>query len=46
MGDGAHAMTPWQGSGAAMAIKDAMILGHLLAAVKTPKANRQRFYSL
>ncbi|KAI9881208.1 MAG: hypothetical protein M1830_007186 [Pleopsidium flavum] len=37
MGDAAHAMTPWQGSGAAQAIEDAMILGTLLAAIKTPE---------
>ncbi|KAF2147604.1 FAD/NAD(P)-binding domain-containing protein [Myriangium duriaei CBS 260.36] len=30
MGDAAHASTPWQGSGAAVAIEDAMILSHLL----------------
>ena len=30
-------MTPWQGSGAAQAIEDAMILRTLLASIKTPK---------
>ena len=30
-------MTPWQGSGAAQAIEDAMILGTLFAAVKAPE---------
>ncbi len=37
MGDAAHAMTPWQGSGAGQAIEDAMILETVLAAVKTPR---------
>ena len=35
MGDAAHAMTPWQGSGAGQAIEDAMILETVLAAAKT-----------
>ncbi|KAI0024482.1 salicylate hydroxylase [Xylariomycetidae sp. FL0641] len=30
MGDAAHASTPWQGSGAAMAFEDAMVLQELL----------------
>ncbi|KAI1432588.1 salicylate hydroxylase [Xylaria sp. CBS 124048] len=30
MGDAAHAMTPWQGSGAAMAFEDVMILQEVL----------------
>lgn len=30
-------MTPWQGSGSAQAIEDAMIVGTLLAAVKAPE---------
>jgi salicylate hydroxylase len=34
MGDAAHAATPWQGSGASMAIEDAMVLETLLGAVK------------
>ncbi|KAI4150841.1 MAG: hypothetical protein LQ340_003864 [Diploschistes diacapsis] len=34
-GDAAHAMTPWQGSGAGMAIEDAVILGTVFSAVKT-----------
>lgn len=36
MGDAAHAMTPWQGSGASQAIEDAMILHRLLKETKTP----------
>lgn len=36
MGDAAHAMTPWQGSGAGQAIEDAMILETLLATVQRP----------
>jgi len=36
MGDAAHAMTPWQGSGAGQAIEDAMILDTLLKEVKEP----------
>jgi salicylate hydroxylase len=35
MGDAAHAMTPWQGSGAGQAIEDAMVLGTLLEQVKS-----------
>ncbi|KAI1370677.1 salicylate hydroxylase [Hypoxylon crocopeplum] len=31
IGDAAHATTPWQGSGAAMAFEDAMVLRELLA---------------
>jgi salicylate hydroxylase len=34
MGDAAHAMTPWQGSGAGMAFEDAMVLQTLLADVR------------
>lgn len=34
MGDAAHCMTPWQGSGAGQAIKDAMILETLLKEVR------------
>ncbi|XXG96085.1 hypothetical protein Hte_002363 [Hypoxylon texense] len=33
IGDAAHATTPWQGSGAGLAIEDAMVLGKLLGAV-------------
>jgi salicylate hydroxylase len=33
MGDAAHAMTPWQGSGAGQAIEDAMVLETVLASV-------------
>lgn len=36
MGDAAHATTPWQGSGVALAIEDAVILGTLLGNIKTP----------
>lgn len=36
MGDAAHAMTPWQGSGASQAIEDAMILQRLLKNTDTP----------
>ncbi|KAI0206734.1 salicylate hydroxylase [Astrocystis sublimbata] len=35
MGDAAHAMTPWQGSGAGQAIEDAMVLGALLSKVSS-----------
>jgi salicylate hydroxylase len=35
-GDAAHAMTPWQGSGAAMALEDAVILGSLFAQIDSP----------
>jgi salicylate hydroxylase len=34
IGDAAHAMTPWQGSGAGQAIEDAMVLHALLGEVK------------
>ncbi|KAF4624981.1 hypothetical protein G7Y89_g13187 [Cudoniella acicularis] len=37
IGDAAHAMTPWQGSGAGQAIEDAMILQTLLQEVKNPQ---------
>lgn len=36
MGDAAHAMSPWQGSGAAMAFEDAMILQELFKHVHSP----------
>ncbi|KAF2194151.1 FAD/NAD(P)-binding domain-containing protein [Zopfia rhizophila CBS 207.26] len=36
MGDAAHCMTPWQGSGAGQAIEDAMILETLLKEVRDP----------
>ncbi|OAA79155.1 salicylate hydroxylase [Akanthomyces lecanii RCEF 1005] len=35
MGDAAHASTPWQGSGAAMAIEDSAVLGALLGNAKS-----------
>ncbi|KAH3946298.1 hypothetical protein HBH53_132260 [Parastagonospora nodorum] len=35
-GDAAHAMTPWQGSGAATAIEDAVVLGALFAQIRSP----------
>lgn len=36
MGDAAHATTPWQGSGAGLAIEDAMVLGTLFANIASP----------
>ncbi|KAB8360873.1 hypothetical protein FH972_024607 [Carpinus fangiana] len=36
MGDAAHAMTPWQGSGAGTSIEDAMTLEFLLGKVTSP----------
>ncbi|KAI0185281.1 salicylate hydroxylase [Xylaria flabelliformis] len=36
IGDAAHAMTPWQGSGAAMAFEDAMVMQELLSHVQSP----------
>lgn len=36
MGDAAHAMTPWQGSGAGTSIEDAMVLEFLLGKVTDP----------
>ncbi|KAK5991301.1 6-methylsalicylic acid decarboxylase atA [Cladobotryum mycophilum] len=35
MGDAAHATTPWQGSGAGMAIEDAMVLAALLGDIRS-----------
>ncbi|KAH7408781.1 hypothetical protein DE146DRAFT_786177 [Phaeosphaeria sp. MPI-PUGE-AT-0046c] len=35
-GDAAHAMTPWQGSGAATALEDAVILGELFEQISSP----------
>ena len=43
MGDAAHAMTPWQGSGAGQAIEDAMILASLLANIKTAEEINDAF---
>lgn len=37
MGDAAHSMSPWQGSGAGQAIEDAMILSALFEQVKDPR---------
>ncbi|OTA68363.1 salicylate hydroxylase [Hypoxylon sp. EC38] len=37
VGDAAHAMTPWQGFGAGMAIEDAMVLRKLFANIESPK---------
>ena len=34
MGHAAHAMTPWQGSGASQAIEDALVLSTLLAQIR------------
>lgn len=36
IGDAAHGTTPWQGSGAGMAIEDAVILATLLGEISTP----------
>lgn len=36
MGDAAHATSPWQGSGAALALEDAVVLGALLSNAKIP----------
>ncbi|KAI9666324.1 MAG: hypothetical protein M1821_004259 [Bathelium mastoideum] len=36
MGDSAHAMTPWQGSGGATALEDAVVLGALFAQIRSP----------
>ncbi|KAI1169852.1 salicylate hydroxylase [Nemania sp. FL0916] len=36
IGDAAHAMTPWQGSGTAMAFEDVMIIQELLSHVHSP----------
>lgn len=36
MGDAAHATSPWQGSGAALALEDAVVLGALLEQVQSP----------
>ncbi|KAI0549717.1 salicylate hydroxylase [Xylaria curta] len=43
VGDAAHATTPWQGSGAGMAIEDAMVLGKLLANVHSPRDIKAAF---
>ncbi|KAK6835048.1 salicylate hydroxylase [Apiospora arundinis] len=36
VGDAAHAMTPWQGSGAGMSIEDSLVLSTLLGRATTP----------
>lgn len=36
MGNAAHATTPWQGSGAGMAIEDSLVLSTLLGRAETP----------
>ncbi|GAM91066.1 hypothetical protein ANO11243_091130 [Dothideomycetidae sp. 11243] len=36
IGDAAHATTPWQASGAAISIEDAMIMSHLLWNISNP----------
>jgi salicylate hydroxylase len=36
IGDAAHAMTPWQGSGAATAFEDAMVMQELFRHVHSP----------
>jgi len=43
MGDAAHCMTPWQGSGAGQAIEDAMILETLLKEVKAASQLAEAF---
>ncbi|CAO2654521.1 Nn.00g112540.m01.CDS01 [Neocucurbitaria sp. VM-36] len=42
-GDAAHAMTPWQGSGAATALEDAVILGTLFEQIRSPDEVEQVF---
>lgn len=39
MGDAAHAMTPWQGSGASQALEDALVLGTLLGEATNANAD-------
>ena len=43
MGDAAHAITPWQGSGAGQAIEDTVILQSLLGRVETPSEISRAF---
>ncbi|KAI0179362.1 salicylate hydroxylase [Hypoxylon sp. FL1284] len=43
IGDAAHAMTPWQGFGAGMAIEDAMILGALFRNILSPDGVESTF---
>lgn len=43
MGDAAHAMTPWQGSGAGQAIEDAFILQSVFKKVTKPSDIHKAF---
>ncbi|KUJ09970.1 FAD/NAD(P)-binding domain-containing protein [Mollisia scopiformis] len=43
IGDAAHAMTPWQGSGAGVALEDAMILDTHLQLIKDPHQIKSAF---
>ncbi|KAI1399895.1 salicylate hydroxylase [Hypoxylon fuscum] len=43
VGDAAHATTPWQGSGAGLAIEDAMVLGALLSETTSPDGLESAF---
>jgi salicylate hydroxylase len=44
LGDAAHASTPHQGEGAAMALEDACIVGHLLRKAHDPRGIKQAFH--
>jgi salicylate hydroxylase len=44
LGDAAHASTPHQGGGAAMAFEDACIVGHLLQKAHDPRGIKQAFH--
>jgi salicylate hydroxylase len=44
LGDAAHASTPHQGSGAAMAFEDACVMGHLLQNAQDPRGIVQAFH--
>ncbi|KAH7076915.1 hypothetical protein BKA63DRAFT_510996 [Paraphoma chrysanthemicola] len=41
VGDAAHAMTPWQSSGAATALEDAVVLGTLFEQIRSPEEVEQ-----
>jgi salicylate hydroxylase len=41
VGDAAHAITPWQGSGAVTALEDAIILGTLFMQIRSPSEIEQ-----